>query len=168
VPLRRADAALSGWASRRHGATSCRDFLPILIWDAVARSRSDEEEDSAVERCNKHGTHNDQCPQALPTTVVIRREEEPNAEDQHWRQDCPDYESEPREESDGSTSMGVHPAVYTLLRSGRRGLEARFRPLIRMHASRPARLFADGTWYREESKDMAQAIRAGKLRQRGP
>jgi hypothetical protein len=32
----------------------------------------------------------------------------------------------------------------------------------------PAIEFADGTWYREESKDMAQAIRAGKLRQRGP
>jgi glutathione S-transferase len=27
----------------------------------------------------------------------------------------------------------------------------------------PAIEFADGTWYREESKDMAAAIRAGKL-----
>ena len=30
----------------------------------------------------------------------------------------------------------------------------------------PAIQFEDGTWYREESKDMAQTIRDGKLRER--
>jgi hypothetical protein len=35
-------------------------------------------------------------------------------------------------------------------------------------ASYPAIEFEDGSWYREESKDMEQTIRAGRLREKQP
>jgi hypothetical protein len=57
--------------------------------------------------------------------------------------------------------MGVEHEVVRLPWRGRGGREN-----IESHTGSsqyPAIEFEDGTWYREESKDMAKAIRAGEL-----